>query len=99
MTCRHNVSAVVFLTTSPRAELPMGWLLTISLFLPLADSDVQMQMWFSRERYCNFAHEKFLENPMLHSISGGQTAVAQVRRAECRPLRPDEAKLIPEHMR
>lgn len=77
----------------------MGWLLTIWLSLPLAPSELQVRMWFSREGYCDFAREKFTENPIMHLTPAGSAARAPVRRAACRELADDEAHLIPEHMR
>lgn len=82
----------------------MGWLLTIWLMLPQADSQVEVRMWFSRERYCDFAQEKFLENPILHRAliadpPKDEARVAAVEKSECRKLKPEEANLIPEHMR
>ena len=52
----------------------MGWLLTIWLYLPLAGTELEARMWFSREHYCNFAREKFMEIPMLHRLSEGDLA-------------------------
>ena len=77
----------------------MGWLLTIWLNLPLVDTDLEVRMWFSRERYCNFAREKFLENPMLHRLPSGEMKTARVHHSECRELRENETALIPPHMR
>ena len=77
----------------------MGWLLTIWLSLPLVDSDMEVRMWFSRERYCEFAQEKFLENPILHATEDGRQSDAIVKKSECRSLKREEAALIPEHMR
>ena len=77
----------------------MGWLLTIWLNLPLAGTDLEVRMWFSREHYCNFAREKFLENPMLHRLPEGEPKEVRVRNSECRELREDETVLIPPHMR
>ncbi len=77
----------------------MGWLLTLWLSLPLVESDVEVKMWFSRERYCNFAKEKFSENPMEHILGNGRRAVAHIRDSQCRELLKTEAHLIPEHMR
>ncbi|MCP5370825.1 MAG: hypothetical protein H6907_03760 [Hyphomicrobiales bacterium] len=77
----------------------MGWLLTIWLSIPLVQSDMEVRMWFSRERYCTFAREKFLENPMLLSTPDGRRGEARVRDSQCRELGADETALIPEHMR
>ena len=77
----------------------MGWLLTIWLSLPLVESDVEVRMWFSREHYCKFAREKFLENPMRHTTEDGRQANAVVKKSECREMESNEAALIPEHMR
>ena len=77
----------------------MGWLLTLWLGLPLVESDVEVQMWFSRESYCRFAHEKFTEKPMMHTLADGRRAEARVKRWQCRKLRDDEARLVPRHMR
>ena len=82
----------------------MGWLLTIWLMLPHAESQVEVRMWLSGEHYCNFAQEKFLENPILHRLPHAAPPrdtpkVAKIEKSECRELKPEEAHLIPEHMR
>ena len=77
----------------------MGWLLTIWLSLPLVESDLKIRMWFSRQSYCNFAKEKFTENPIQHSVENGIPIEAKVKKYECRLLRKSEEILIPPHMR
>jgi len=77
----------------------MGWLLSIWMFLPLVNSDVEFRMWFSRESYCTFAQAKFTENPVMHSTLAGPDAAAKITKSSCRKLRDDEAHLIPKHMR
>jgi len=77
----------------------MGWLLTLWLSLPLVESDVEVRMWFSRKSYCNFAKEKFVENPILHTVGNGKAADASVKKTECRKLNKNETHLIPKHMR
>ena len=77
----------------------MGWLLTLWLSMPLTEGEVEVKMWFSRERYCNLAQEKFSENPMEHILQDGRRAVTRVRESECRKLLKTEVHLIPEHMR
>tara|TARA_R110000787_G_scaffold263946_1_gene369847 strand:- start:2708 stop:3016 length:309 start_codon:yes stop_codon:yes gene_type:complete len=77
----------------------MGWLLTIWLSLPLADNHIEVRMWFSLERYCEFAQEKFLENPIRYSTTDGIQSDAVVNKSQCRELKREEAALIPRHMR
>lgn len=75
----------------------MGWLLTLWLALPLAHSEVEVRMWFSRESYCRFAEEKFRERPIRHMVVGedGSSATAPVLGSECRRLGPDESEFVP----
>jgi len=77
----------------------MGWLLTIWLSLPLTEGDLELNMWFSRESYCTFAQEKFLENPIHQTLADGRQADASVIDSGCRKLDDNETALIPEHMR
>jgi hypothetical protein len=77
----------------------MGWLLTLWLSLPLVDSEVEVRMWFSRETYCDFARQKFMENPMRHTTDDGREADATVTKGACRELTEGEGTLVPEHMR
>lgn len=77
----------------------MGWLLTIWFSLPLVANDLEVRMWFSSQRYCAFAQEKFLENPILYSTTDAEQSDAVVIKSECRRLKREEAALIPRHMR
>jgi len=77
----------------------MGWLLTLMLSLPQVSEPVEVQMWFSRERYCTFAQEKFGEHPLRQVLSDGTAVFGSVSESNCRPLEDDEVALIPEHMR
>lgn len=77
----------------------MGWLLTLVMSLPMVSSDVEIHMWFSRKSYCNFALEKFTENPIMHQIETAPPSPAHVKSSDCRKLTKEEAHLIPPHMR
>ncbi len=77
----------------------MGWLLTLVMTLPMAGSDVEIHMWFSRRSYCNFALEKFSENPILHRVDEAPVSPVTLKSIDCRKLAKDEAHLIPPHMR
>lgn len=77
----------------------MGWILTIVLGLPLTNSDVEINMWFSKESYCTFAIEKFTEKPFTHKLPDGNTASGEAKSASCRELTNEEAALVPEHLR
>lgn len=77
----------------------MGWLLTIVLGLPLTNSDVEINMWFSKESYCTFAIEKFTEKPFTHKLPNGMTAIGESKSATCRELSEEETALVPDHLR
>jgi hypothetical protein len=77
----------------------MGWLLTIVLGLPLTNSDVEINMWFSKESYCIFAVEKFTEKPFTHKVPDGTVATGEAKSASCRELTNEEAAIVPEHLR
>lgn len=77
----------------------MGWLLTLMLSLPQVSDPIEVQMWFSRERYCTFAQEKFAEHPLRQRLPDGTTVLGAVKDSHCRELEDHETALIPEHMR
>lgn len=77
----------------------MGYLLSIVLTLPLTNSDIELNMWFSRESYCTLAIEKFTEKPFLHTLPDGTSASGEIRSADCRELSKDEATLVPDHLK
>ena len=77
----------------------MGWLLTAVLALPLSGSDVEVQMWFSKQQYCTFAIEKFTEKPFVQRLENGREATGQIKSAVCRELGKDEEAHVPEHLR
>lgn len=76
----------------------MGWLLTIVLTMPLTAEDVEFRMWFSKERYCNFAVEKFAEKPFEQRLTDGSSATGDIKSATCRELGRDEKALVPAHL-
>ncbi len=77
----------------------MGYLLTIVLALPLTSSNIELNMWFSKQSYCNLAIEKFTEKPFTHRMADGTEALGDVASANCRELSKDEAALVPEHLK
>lgn len=77
----------------------MRYLLTILLAFPTSGEEMRMNMWFSQSNYCEFAIEKFTENPITVSQQTGRTEDLQVRSATCRELADDEIALVPAHMR
>ena len=77
----------------------MGWLLTTVLGRPLVGSDVEINMWFSKESYCTFAIEKITEKPFVHKLPSGQASTDAAISATYRELGEDEEALVAEHLR
>ena len=77
----------------------MGWLLTIWLILPITNDNLKFEMWFSRESYCKFAMQKFLESPVFVRLNDGKEGTATVSEKQCRELKDNELNLVPKHLR
>ncbi len=76
----------------------MGWLLTLILALPQGGANVEFGMWFSQKSYCEFAVEKFSEQPYRIKFIDGRSASGKPLDLSCRELQPDELHLIPQHL-